>query len=158
MSKPTAIVLGAAVWPGGQPSPALRRRAEKAAALYHAGEVAAIVGTGGHGRHPPSEAEVIRDVLTAAGVPESAVTLEDRSRTTRENLAFARALLPPDEPVLIVSDFWHLPRARLIALRLGLNTRTARADLAGSAPHRVLRLMLREAGALVWELLRPPLR
>ena len=58
--RPVALVLGAAVWPGGRPSPTLRRRALKAAALWHEGQVRAIIGCGGVGRHPPSEAEVIR--------------------------------------------------------------------------------------------------
>ena len=158
MSLPYAIVLGAAVWPGGVPSPSLRRRAEAAAALYRAGRVAGIVGTGGLGRHPPSEAEAIRAIVLAQGVPETAVILEDRSTNTRENLIFSRALLPEGTAVVIVSDAWHLPRARLIARRLGLAATTARASGKGSAPHRRAKAMLRELAALALELLRPPPR
>lgn len=155
MEKPVAIVLGAAVWPGGVPSPTLRRRAEKAAALYRAGRVARIVATGGAGDHPPSEARVTRDVLAALGVPETAVILEEHSTTTLENLINARALLPEAPPVVIVSDAWHLPRARLAARRLGMDAEAAAATLKGAHPLRLLRAALRELGAYLWYLVRP---
>ncbi len=155
MEKPVAIVLGAAVWPGGLASPALRRRAEKAAALYLAGAVSGIIATGGPGRHPPSEAQAIREVVVAQGVPDTAVTLEDRSRTTLENLANAKDLVPPGVSAIIVSDLWHLPRARLAARRLGLPATGAAPSLRGAHRGRVLRAVLREAAALLWYLVRP---
>ncbi len=155
MEKPVAIVLGAAVWPGGAPSPALRRRAEKAAALYLSGAVGGIVATGAIGRYPPSEARAIRDVLTAMGVPDSAVILEETSTTTLENLANARALLPEGARAIIVSDMWHLPRAWLTARRLGVRAGTAAASFEGSHPLRVLWAVLREVAAFLWYLVRP---
>ena len=155
MEKPVAIVLGAAVWPGGVPSRALLRRAEKAAALYRAGEVRRLLATGGIGHHPPSEASVIRDVVMACGVPGDAIILEETSATTLENLAFAKALLPPGTRVVIVSDLWHLPRARLTARRLGLAATGAAPSLKGAHWGRVLRATLREAAALAWYLVRP---
>lgn len=155
MEKPFAIVLGAAVWPGGLPSPALRRRAEKAAALYLDGTVGGIVATGAVGRHPPSEARAIRDLVVERGVPDSAVILEERSTTTLENLVNARALLPEGAGALIVSDLWHLPRAKLAARRLGFRAETAAASFEGSNPLRVLRAVLREMAAYLWYLVRP---
>ena len=44
-----AVVLGAAVWPGGRPSPALARRAARAATLSAEGKVCGIVACGGFG-------------------------------------------------------------------------------------------------------------
>ena len=155
MTKPLAIVLGAAVWPGGVPSPTLRRRAETGAALYRAGRVQGLVATGGVGRHPPSEAEVIHDLVTQLGVPDAVVVLEDRSATTQENLANAKALLPENTPAIIVSDFWHLPRARLTARRLGLDATGQAPPLKGSNWARVAVALLREAIALLWYLVRP---
>ena len=155
MEKPVAIVLGAAVWPGGAPSPTLRRRAEKAATLYLSGAVSGIVATGAIGRHPPSEARAIRAAVGELGVPESAVTLEETSTTTLENLAHARALLPAGTRVIIVSDMWHLPRAWLTARRLGLRAGTAAASLEGAHPLRVLRAALREVAGFLWYLVRP---
>jgi len=149
MTKPVAIVLGAAVWAGGVASPTLRRRAEAAAALYRAGRVGAIVATGGIGKTPPTEAETVGAILVSQGVPESAVILETRSRNTGENIAFAADLLAEGHPVVLVSDAWHLPRARLIARRLGLRASTAAPPWRGARPLATLRGALREGVALL---------
>jgi len=154
MPRPIAIVLGAAVWEGGVPSPALMRRIEKATALYRAGRAAAIMGCGGVGKVPPAEADVIAGALQSLGVPPEAILREDRSRSTLENLRNAKALLPPDTPAIIVTDPWHLPRARLAARRLGLNATGAATSLRGAHPLRVARAVLREIPALAWYALR----
>lgn len=155
MTQPVAIVLGAAVWPGGVPSRTLQRRAEKAAALYLEGDVGGLIATGGIGVYPPSEAAAICELVTALGVPRAAVILEERSTTTLQNLVNAQALLAPDTPAIIVSDLWHLPRARLVARRLGLAATGAAPPLKGIHYGRVLRAVLREAAAFAWYLVRP---
>ncbi|GGD25986.1 YdcF family protein [Sinisalibacter lacisalsi] len=153
MTKPVAIVLGAAVWAGGVASPTLRRRAETAAALYHAGKVGGIVATGGEGAHRPTEAEAVRDILTGLGVPENVIALETRSRNTLENIAFSRDLLPEGAKVVLVSDAWHLPRARLVARRLGLEASGACPPLRGTRALVTVRAALREVAALLAYLL-----
>ena len=80
-ARTAIVVLGAAVLAEG-PSPALRRRIALAARLWHAGRGAAVIGSGGLGRHPPAEARAIRDGLVAAGVPPAAVREEDAARST----------------------------------------------------------------------------
>ena len=154
MCKTFAIVLGAVVWNGGIASPTLRRRAATAAALYRDGQVEGIVATGGIGAHPPSEAEVIRDLLTARGVPDGAILLESRSHSTLENIAFAADLLPEGSALVLVSDFWHLPRARLVACRLGLRARSAAPPLSGARPLFTARAVLREIAAFLVYALR----
>ena len=52
------VVLGAAVWPGGQPSPALQRRVMHAVDLMQRGYAAYLLVTGGMGQYPPTEASV----------------------------------------------------------------------------------------------------
>jgi len=148
--KPYAIILGAAVWPNETPSPTLRRRTGEAARLWHAGRVAGIVGSGGLGKHPPSEAQMMRRLLVADGVPEEAVLCEDRSTTTEENIRFSKALLPEDAPVIIVTDIYHAPRAWLTARRAGLKATTASPPLKGTSPLRLLKHILREIPALAW--------
>lgn len=151
-----AIVLGAAVWPGGQPSPALQRRALHAAKLWHEGQIAGIVASGGIGRNPPSEARVIRDIVVAKGVPAQAVIFEARSHSTEENLRFSKALLPPGARAVIVSDAWHLPRARMIARLIGLDAETSACRADRRRPWAITRAVLREAAATLWLLLRRP--
>ena len=50
------VVLGAAVWPGERPSPALQRRIDRGVELWQAGRAPVLVPTGGLGRYPPSAA------------------------------------------------------------------------------------------------------
>lgn len=151
-----ALVLGAAVWSGGTPSPTLARRARHAAGLYRAGKVDAIIGCGGLGRHPPTEASVITALCRAEGVPEPALTEEGTSTTTRENLTNARTILARLNPgaVVIVTDPYHAPRAWLIARQLGLTTRCDCPPCRSIGPRQWLRHAPREALALLAALLR----
>lgn len=147
--RPVAVVLGAAVWPGGVASPTLRRRAEEAARLWLEGQVRLVVGCGGVGRHGPSEAEVIQAICVGLGVPAAAVLVESRSTTTEQNLMYARPLLTAagGGRIVIVTDRYHLPRARLVARRLGLDAGGAWPHVPGPLTARRVWLWLREGGA-----------
>jgi len=151
-----ALVLGAAVWAGGVPSPTLARRATHAAALYRAGDADAILGCGGLGRFPPTEAAVITALCRAEGVPASALFEENESTTTRENLRYALPILKRlnATAVIIVTDPYHAPRARLIAHQLGLDARTDCPPWRSIGPRQWLRHLPREALALAAALLR----
>lgn len=148
----TAIILGAAVWANG-PSPTLLRRTRHGAALFHAGRVERIIACGGLGDHPPTEAEAMRDILRAEGVPENAITLEDRSTTTAENLRNAMGLLS-DDAVVIVSDRYHLPRALLMARRLGIRATGSGPSMKGAHWGQQIRATLREIPAYAYYWLR----
>lgn len=146
-----ALVLGAAVWAGGVPSPTLARRAAWAAALWRAEKVDFIVGCGGVGRHGPAEAEVIAALLRAEGVPEAAIRQEAASGTTRENVRFALPIfraLGADQAV-IVTDAWHAPRALLIARQEGVRAVAAPVPWRAQSARTLLRHIPREALALL---------
>ncbi|MCC5971420.1 MAG: YdcF family protein [Pararhodobacter sp.] len=151
-----AVVLGAAVWHGGVPSPTLARRARHAAGLWHAGKVDVIIGCGGLGAHPPSEAHVIAALCRAEGVPQAALINEDRSACTRTNLRYAQPLLDRLNPgaVILVTDPYHAPRARLIARQLGLHVQTDCPPRQAIGPRQWLRHIPREALALLAVLFR----
>lgn len=149
------LILGAAVWPDG-PSPTLRRRSLHGAALFHQGRVRHLIVCGGLGRHPPTEAEVMRDVLASAGVPPGCISLENQSTRTVENIRNALPILANlgATEVLIVTDNYHAPRARLIAQRLGLSVKTSSPPLAGARFNQLVRSVLREVPAYAWAWLR----
>ena len=70
-----------------------------------------------------SEAESMRNYLLRCGVPESAIIMEPRSTTTRENMAFSKALMDENgyESALIVTSDYHLWRAMRLADRAGIS-------------------------------------
>ncbi|AVO39701.1 YdcF family protein [Pukyongiella litopenaei] len=149
---PAALVLGAAVRPDGSPSPALCRRTAHAIALFHAGKVGAIIGCGGPGDHAPTEAEAIRRICRASGLPDAMVHLEDRSANTAGNLRNARPILDRlgIAGAVIVTDRYHAPRARLAARRLGLCATLSCPAPAGAPRLRLLKSRLRELPAWLW--------
>lgn len=61
----------------------------------------------------PAEADFLYPLLDSFGVPRARVMLEDRSRNTAENAAFAKALVQPKpgERWLLVTSAQHMPRA-----------------------------------------------
>ncbi|WP_094023693.1 YdcF family protein [Maliponia aquimaris] len=150
--KPVALVLGAAVRPGGVPSPALERRARHAAGLWHAGQVRALVLTGGVHTYPPSEAEVMAQVCRAEGIPATALYRETAALTTQDNIRLSLPILAAlgATEVVIVTDRYHAARARLVARRAGLRARVSCPRLTGAPMWRVARAWLREALALAW--------
>ena len=146
------IILGAAVWREG-PSPTLRRRTLHAAALYQSGHITSLVLCGGVGQHPPSEAAVMQDILLGAGVPIDAMVLEDQSTTTGENIRFARDLIHETDvaiiEVVIITDWYHAPRAKLIARRAGLHATSSSPSLRGAKFWPQTKSALREIPAYI---------
>jgi uncharacterized SAM-binding protein YcdF (DUF218 family) len=130
------VVLGAAVWDGGRPSPTLLRRINHAAELYHEGAAPLIVGSGGLGKHPPSEADVMLAQLVGLGVPASVIRTETRSHTTLENAVFTARILRQNnlKNVLVVSDKYHLPRAVLCFRKLGFAAQGSGPDWSKARP------------------------
>ena len=117
-----ALVLGAAQY-NGSPSPAFTRRLQAALRLYRSGRVTRIVVSGGAkpGDHY-TEGGAGCHYLLKQGVPKSSLACETKSRSTWENLLFSKPLLG-GEPVWLVTDAPHLPRALLLAQRLGIAAR-----------------------------------
>lgn len=110
------VVAGCRVYPDGEPSPALRRRTERAVRLWREEKAPVIVFTGGVGRNPPSEAQVAGAVARSMGVPEEAILLEDRSTSTEENARLAATLIDARR-VLVVTDSYHVFRTRRVFAR-----------------------------------------
>jgi len=111
------LVLGSAVWPHEQPSPSLQARTEQAIQLYQEGYAPYLLFSGGLGRYPPEEAEVMRRLAVAAGLPEEAMILDKEARSTWESITRAKELMDQRgwQTALIVSDPFHIQRALLMA-------------------------------------------
>ena len=149
--RPTAaLVLGAKVLEDGRPSAALERRARHAAGLYREGVVARIIASGGPPGAQVTEAEAIRDLCVAAGVPDTAILLETEAASTEENIRLARPILAAEgiSSVWLVTDGFHARRAGFTARRQGLDAEISCPELTGVPLWRRVRLHLRERAAL----------
>lgn len=108
------IVLGTTV-NGTEPSPMLKQRLDAAVEYLNAYPDAHCFVTGGMGNEENiSEALCMYNYLTAAGIEAERITMEDRARSTVENLRNVRAMLEADEVTILSSEF-HLYRAGRIA-------------------------------------------
>src|SRR5687767_6924182 len=83
---PLIVIFGAAVLPGGRPSPSLLRRIGygRAAAALHPD--AKVLCSGGVGRHGPSEASLMVGQLIADGVAEDRLIPDDASLDTLQSV------------------------------------------------------------------------
>lgn len=97
--KDYIIVLGCAIRKDGTPTPLLRGRLDRALTfaqtqLAETGKVPIFVLSGGRGTDEcVSEAECMRRYLSAQGVQEEQMLLEDKSTDTAENMAFSKKLI-----------------------------------------------------------------
>lgn len=148
------LVLGSAVWPGGEPSPSLRARTERAIALHRSGAASHLILSGGLGRIPPAEAEVMRRLALAADIPASALVVDDQSGSTLESVSRAAAIARERgwHTLLIVSDPFHLLRAVTMARDAGVKAYGVPAldSPTYTIPRLRLYYTLREAFAFLW--------
>jgi uncharacterized SAM-binding protein YcdF (DUF218 family) len=89
------------------------RRFQTAAQLYAAGRAPKIVLSGGAREGDVSEAQGMAHALRQTGIPESALILENFSRTTYENATLTEDELKDHNlgTVLLVTSALHMPRA-----------------------------------------------
>jgi uncharacterized SAM-binding protein YcdF (DUF218 family) len=146
------VVLGAAQY-NGVPSPIYRARLDHAIDLFDEGVASTLVMTGGKlPGDKTTEAAAGRAYAIAHGVPEEAILVEDRGRTTLESLRTVGAMLRDLglDSAVFVSDRTHMLRVLRIARDQGMAafgspTRTSPID---SSPSERLRATVHEVGAL----------
>jgi vancomycin permeability regulator SanA len=124
------VVLGTKVHPDGELSSRLKARLDRALALYRDGQASMLMTSGGRGREGPEEADVMRAYLIAHGVPADRVIAD---RTGVDTMASARATAEVARRigarrVLVVSQFFHLTRAKLAFRRAGVEAGAVHAD------------------------------
>lgn len=118
------VVLGAPLRADGGLTRALAERVAAAVELYRAGGGRHVVASGGTTRGAPrAEAHAMAEALAAAGVPASALVVEDRSRSTADNARMTAELLAPlaARRVWLVTQPFHGRRAARMFRRAGLD-------------------------------------
>jgi len=110
------VVLGARVNKNGVPSKPLYWRIDAAEAYLRANPNTKAILSGGKGAdEPKSEAQCMFDTLTARGIDESRLIMEDKSTNTNENIRLSLALMEEDATFGVVTNNFHVFRAVRIA-------------------------------------------
>lgn len=129
------IILGCRV-NGTSPSPMLMQRIDAAYKCLEAHPNTVAIASGGQGADEDiSEAECIKRALAERGIDESRIFLEDKSTSTRENMAFSKNIIEELEEnghelseIAVVSNEYHLMRTRKIAKKQGLDVKCVPAQ------------------------------
>jgi uncharacterized SAM-binding protein YcdF (DUF218 family) len=117
------VIMGAAVWPDGTPSKAMRRRVRAAVDAAHDNPAALFLPTGGVGKHPPAEAVAMRDLLLEKGIPKQRILIESRSRSTLASVINSARIMRGLETVgrvFIYTDTYHQPRCLWLFRLMGI--------------------------------------
>ena len=147
------IILGCQVRQNG-PSVLLRDRLDEALGYLEEHPDMTVVVSGGQGPdEPTTEAQAMADYLVEHGVEEENILLEGESHNTTQNFQYSKALLAQEniddsDGVLVVSNGFHLTRARMLAQRAGFDNVSTLAAPESHMPSR-LYMYIREPLALV---------
>ena len=147
------IILGCQLHDWG-PSVMLQDRLDKALDYLKDHPEVVVVVSGGQGENEPtSEAQGMADYLADHGFARENIILEDRSVNTFQNLSYTARLLEEsgidvEEGVVIVSNGFHLTRAKMLAGRVGFENVSVLAAPSSHTPTR-LKMYVREPLALV---------
>jgi uncharacterized SAM-binding protein YcdF (DUF218 family) len=118
------IVLGARVNYNDHLNPCLVARVEHGAKLVRGGVAKFLIVSGGVDiEDGASEAKAMRDIALAAGISSDQIILEPKATSTFENLEFSKVILGQRKlkSVIVVTEPYHVPRAAMIARKLGLD-------------------------------------
>ena len=150
------IVLGCRVYPWG-PSILLQDRMDEALEYLQKNPDVIVVTSGGQGSNEPaSEAATMRDYFLSRGIAQERILVEEESSNTWENLNFSRELLAESgheerlDPIIVVSNGFHLTRVRMLALRVwGEEVELSTLSAPSSHVPSRLKMYVREPLALV---------
>jgi len=148
-----ALVLGSRVYRDERLNPCLVKRVGEGVEVVRQGWARWLVVSGGLDRESSTvEAQAMAQIARSQGLNPERIVLEPKARSTYQNLRFTQQIMEKRgwNTVVIVSEPFHLPRAALMARRLGLEFALA------PSPHcpQNLPAFLREPLVLLYYALR----
>jgi vancomycin permeability regulator SanA len=154
---PVAIVFGAGLESGSEPSPILAERLDTALTLYRTRKVTLLLVSGDSSDRYHDEARVMRRYLMDRGVPEAAVLEDPAGASTYDTCYRARSTYGVRR-ALLVSQSFHLPRALFIAESLGIDAWGVAADSerSGRSSYELRELFSRPLALVTVTLHRQP--
>ena len=112
------VVLGAGLI-GDQVTPLLASRIEKGIAIYQKHPGSKLIMSGGQGPDElMAEGQAMANYAFEQGIPVEDIVIENQSTNTEENLKFSYALMKPGTRFALVTNYYHVFRALLLARKL----------------------------------------
>lgn len=119
--KRIAIVFGARVLDGGEPSHTLYDRVLTAAELYRVGRVKKLLMSGDRQGDNYDEPAAMKKLAIGLGVAESDIVLDNDGKRTFDTCYRAREIFDVKKAVLVTQDY-HQPRALYLCNSLGVDS------------------------------------
>jgi vancomycin permeability regulator SanA len=125
------VVLGNKIAENGTPSDRLRARLDKAVELYTKKYFNKIIVSGGYGKEGFKEAEVMRLYLLEHGVSDHCIIVDNNGNNTALTAQFTVDYMTRNnyKSVVVVSQYFHLLRTRLMLNKLGAKNVTCAGPL-----------------------------
>ncbi|MDG3214221.1 YdcF family protein [Streptococcus suis] len=112
------VVLGAGLI-GDQVTPLLASRIDKGIAIYQKQPGCKLIMSGGQGPDEiMAEGQAMANYAFEQGIPVEDIVIENQSTNTEENLKFSYALMKPGSRFALVTNYYHVFRALLLARKL----------------------------------------
>ncbi len=112
------VVLGAGLI-GDKVTPLLASRIEKGIAIYQKHPGSKLIMSGGQGPDElMAEGQAMANYAFEQGIPVEDIVIENQSTNTEENLKFSCALMKPGSRFALVTNYYHVFRALLLARKL----------------------------------------
>ena len=156
------IIYGAAVKAGGIPSGTLLRRVQGAWKISQTlTSPCYFIVTGGVGKHAPSEAQVMQNLLLDLGATHEQVMLEDQAKDTMDSSFNCAELLTQhsyqaqNDCVIVCSSPYHNYRCQLLLWMKQVSSVRGNmpTDKYALGTIKWLRYYIREAVAIPWDLI-----
>lgn len=118
-----AIVPGNTVYPDGTLSDRLKGRLDAAIEIHREGNCQAILVSGAVGSEGVDESTAMRTYLNQQGIPESHIIQDSKGFNTEATARNAAAAMQQRglRTALAVSQYFHVPRLRLLLQRQGIS-------------------------------------
>lgn len=146
------MVLGAAVYSDGTPSPMLRDRLDAGIALYKAKAAPKILLSGDDGQEEYNEVDAMLRYVEKAGIPKEDVFLDHAGFSTYESVYRANYIFGV-EKMIVVTQTYHLFRALYGCRRMGVEALGVGADqeqYVGSMTRELREVLARDKDWAKW--------
>jgi uncharacterized SAM-binding protein YcdF (DUF218 family) len=127
------VVFAGGVGESGRAGQGYEERVSRAVELYEKGYADKMIFSSGY-IYFLEEASVMKAVAVSLKVPESAIILEDKAKSTYENVIFTKKILDKEnwDDILLVSSPYHMRRALLVFNKIGKNIKVTCAPVPDS--------------------------